>query len=73
MGQKNFAVLTGDRINEVFFFLRKCMAVLPGGQIRVAAGLWAPGGRNNEVTVRWGFTVFANHRQSPEELVGVRV
>ena len=25
------AVLTGDRINEVFFFfIKKCMAVLPG-------------------------------------------
>ena len=24
------AVLTGDRINEVFFFIKKCTAVLPG-------------------------------------------
>ena len=49
MSQTNLAVLTGDRINEVFvfFFARKCMVVLPGGQKR---------GRNNEkVTVlpRW--------------------
>ena len=29
MGQKHSAVLTGDRINEgFFFFARKCMAVL---------------------------------------------
>ena len=28
MGQKNLAILTGDRINEDFFFTRKCTAVL---------------------------------------------
>ena len=37
------------RINEGFFFIRKCMAVLPGGQ--------KINGRNNEVTVRRGFTI----------------
>ena len=31
MGQENFAVLTGDHINDGFY-TRKCMAVLPGGQ-----------------------------------------
>ena len=35
-GPKKLAVLTDDRINEVFFFTRKCMAVLPGGQTNVA-------------------------------------
>ena len=54
MSQKNLAVLTGDRINEGFFFTRKCMAVLPGGQKK--------SGRNNQVTcyqvaVRRGSTV----------------
>ena len=29
---KNLAVLKGDCINEGFFFTRKCMAVMPGGQ-----------------------------------------
>ena len=28
----NLAVLTGDRINEGFFFKRKCTAILPGSQ-----------------------------------------
>ena len=28
----NLAVLMGDRINEGFFFTRKCMAILPGSQ-----------------------------------------
>ena len=49
MGQKKLAVLTGDSINEGFFFTRKCMAVLPGGQESCP---------NNEVAVRRGFTVF---------------
>ena len=40
MGQK--------RLGCFFFFTRKCMAVLPGGQ---------KSGRNNEVAVRRGFTV----------------
>ena len=31
MGQNNFAVSMGDRINKGFF-TRKCMAVLPDGQ-----------------------------------------
>ena len=51
MSQTNLAVLTGDRINEVFvclfFFARKCMVVFPGGQ---------KSGRNNEkmtVLPRW--------------------
>ena len=35
-GPKKLTVLTDDRINEVFFFTRKCMAVLPGGQTNVA-------------------------------------
>ena len=45
MSQTNLAVLTGDRINEVFvfFFARKCMVVLPGGQ---------KSGRNNEKVTR---------------------
>ena len=50
IGQKKLAVLTGDRINKGFF-TRKCMAVLPGSQ---------KSGRNNEVTVRRGFTVLAS-------------
>ena len=33
MGQKNLAVLTGDRINEVLF-TRKCMVVLSRGHKR---------------------------------------
>ena len=42
------AVLTGDRINEGFFFIRNCMAVLPG-QKKVAVKTRCPyyrGGRN---------------------------
>ena len=35
MGQKNLAVLTGDHINKGFFFYKKCMAISPGGQIKV--------------------------------------
>ena len=35
MGQKNLAVLTGERINEVLF-TRKCMVVLPRGHKKVA-------------------------------------
>ena len=34
MGQKNLAVLMGDHINKGFF-TRKCMAISPGGQIKV--------------------------------------
>ena len=34
-GQKNLALLTGDRINEGFIFTRKCMAVLLCGQKKV--------------------------------------
>ena len=34
-GPKKLAVLTGDRINEVFF-PRKCMTVLPGGRKKMA-------------------------------------
>ena len=49
MGQNNLAVLTGDRINEgFFFFTRKCMAVLSGGLKK--------SGRNNEEAVRRGST-----------------
>ena len=33
--KKNLAILTGDRLNESIF-TRKCMAVLPGGQNKVA-------------------------------------
>ena len=49
MGQKHLTVLTGDRINEGIF-TRKCIAGLPGSQNRVDV-------RNNEVTVRRGYTV----------------
>ena len=41
MGQKNLAVLKGDRINEGFL-KGKCTVILPGGK---------KSGRNNEVTV----------------------
>ena len=36
VGQKSLAVLTGDRINEIIFFLRKIMVVLLGGRKNVA-------------------------------------
>ena len=53
MSQKKVGrVLTGDRINEGFFFTRKCMAVFCRATKK--------SGRNNEVTVlaRFDFIYF---------------
>ena len=49
MGQKNLAVLTGGRVNEGFFYKK-----MYG---RFARRPKKKNGRNNEVTVRRGFTV----------------
>ena len=52
---KHLAVLKGDCINEVFFFTRKSMAVMPGGQkVAVIKGV-----RITEVAIRRGFTVMS--------------
>ena len=52
MGQKNLAVLAGDRINEGFFFYKKMYGRF--------AGRPKKSGRNNEVAVRRGSTVSIN-------------
>ena len=52
--KKKLAALTDDRTNEGFFFTRKRMAVLPGGQKNeTVITRW----RITEVAVRRGFTV----------------